>query len=265
MSAQGYPGAGTAPKQLERQMDMIRDKPVERLPGYTSRDDASARSVPGYYYDTNTAADMAMKYRFAAANGGSLPAAVAGDLGLGDGTNGMPNDPVPGALLKDFKVQLTPQDVEWLEERRRTKEQIEFDDWLTQRVDIANPAENRWLQEKYPEFWSRRERYIDDKINIEARLAKIRARGANSIEDYKLLFALQKGYVSAATSPLWFGHTAGGNRYRKGWLSLARETGTLTNGSQSMSNLVNGATWPFLADPLSSMRSGANASTRIGK
>jgi hypothetical protein len=259
MSAQGYPGAGTAPKQLERQMDMIRDKPAERLSAYgRAENDASARSVPGYYYDTNTSKDMAMKYRFAAANGGeALPPAVAEELGLDPGRPGMPKDAVPGALLKDFKVQLTPQDIEWLEERRRTKEQIEFDDWLTQRVDISNPAENRWLQEKYPEFWSRRERYIDDKINIEARLAKMRARGVNSIEDYKLLFALQKGYITAASSPLWFGSTAGGTRYRKGWLSLARETGTTRNGMDALSNLVKGQNETFLADPLTSMRGGS--------
>lgn len=239
-------------------MDMMRDQPAEIF-GNHGRDDndASARSVPGYYYNTNTGKDMAMKYRMAAANGGRIPAAAGEEIGL-DTRTGVGGDGVPGQLLKDFKVQLTPQDIEWLEERRRTKEQIEFDDWLTQRVDISNPAENRWLQEKYPEFWSRRERYIDDKINIEARLAKIRARGVNSIEDYKLLFALQKGYITAATQPLWSGDNAGGDRFRKGWLSLARETGTLMpDGMTNLSARVNGRNDTFKADPLVSMRGGA--------
>lgn len=229
MSAQGYPGAGTAPKQLEREMDMIRDKPVQVSEfGADSRQSDSqnsARGVPAYYYDTNTAADMRMKYRLAAANQGRLPDRAAADLGL---ANVNSTDGVPGELLRNFKVELTPQDVEWLEERRRTQEQIDFDEWLTRKVDISDPAENRWLQEKYPEFWSRRERFIDDKINIEARLAKIRLRGANSVEDYKLLFAMERGYITPAIQPLWSGAPAGGSAFRTGWLSLLRES--YTNG-----------------------------------
>lgn len=228
MSMQGYAAAGASAAALEKQMDAIRDKPAEDFvsDGQPRR---GARSIPGYYYDTNTAQDQAMKYRFAAATGAganpasarALEATMASELGLpADGTA----DSVPSQLLRNFKVELTPQDVEWLESRRRAKEQIEFDDWLTKRVDISNPAENRWLQEKYPEFWTRRERYIDDKINIEARLAKIRARGANTIEDFKLLFALDKGYLSAATAPLWSGATAGGPVFRKGLLSFYRTT-----------------------------------------
>jgi hypothetical protein len=230
MSAQGYPGAGTAPKQLEREMDMIRDKPVQVTEfgaNQTGPNQNSARGVPAYYYDTNTQADMRMKYRMAAANQGRLPDQAMADLGLA-GSGISSQDSVPGDLLRNFKVELTPQDVEWLEERRRTREQIDFDDWLTRKVDISDPAENRWLQEKYPEFWSRRERFIDDKINIEARLAKIRLRGANSVEDYKLLFATERGYITPAVQPLWSGAPAGGAAFRTGWLSLLRES--YTNG-----------------------------------
>lgn len=248
MSAQGYPAAGTAPKQLERQMDMIRDQPVQAAPFTTiGNPDENARGVPGYYYNTDTAADMRMKYRLAAANQGQLSDRAAGELGMPAGGR----DAIPGELLRNFKVELTPQDVEWLEERRRTQEQIDFDDWLTRKVDVSDPAENRWLQEKYPEFWTRRERYIDDKINIEARLAKIRLRGANSIEDYKLLFAMDKGYITPAVQPLWSGSPAGGASFRTGWLSLLRESYTngLGNASGDRRNLGQGAT-PFRSNPI---------------
>lgn len=260
MSAQGYPGAGTAPKQLERQMDMIRDQPVESS-AFTTPDSSNAgqnaRGVPGYYYNTDTAADMAMKYRLAAANGGKFPEHVAAELGMSRAA--VTADPVPSRLLQNFKVELTPQDVEWLEERRRTQEQIDFDEWLTRKVDVSDPGENRWLQEKYPEFWTRRERYIDDKINIEARLAKIRLRGANSIEDYKLLFAMDRGYITPAIQPLWSGTPAGGTSFRTGWLSLLRESYTNGVGPTRGRNATNMRGGRFMANPI---RSGTTSYTQ---
>jgi len=230
MAAQGYSGTSAGPRALERQMDMIRDQPAHAHQNTGGIPANSARDIPGYYYSTDTAADTAMSYRASAANGGQLTNAQAQALGLpttsATGNSGMVQDPAARALLAGMKVDLTPADIEWFEERRRTREQIEFDEWLTTVVDISDPGENRWLQAIYPEFWTRKERYIDDKINIEARLAKIRLRGVKTVDDAKLLFAMEKGYVSPATQPLWSGSPAGGNQFRTGWLSIARKTKT---------------------------------------
>lgn len=227
-SKQGYAKANAAGDKLQKQFDSIREQPVEVLASSAyPQDDPTrndnARRIPGYYFNTSTAEDQRMKYRTAAANDGRLPEAAAAELGLPPVIAG---DRFPGNLLKNFKVDLTEKDVEWLEKRRRAKEQVEFDNWLTQVVDIGDPAQNRWLQQMYPEFWARREKYIEDKINIEAKLAKMRLRGPKDVSDYKLIYAIDQGYVSPAVAPLWRGNPAGGDSFKKGWLSLYRSTRT---------------------------------------
>jgi len=225
---QGKSDANAAGDKLQKQFDSMREQPVEILadlnsytnaPGNTSM---SARRVPGYYYQTSTQDDQRMKYRVAAAGNGDLPATAAAELGIPI----QDVDTMPTQLLKNFKVDLTEKDVEWLEKRRRAKEQVEFDNWLTQIVDINDPAQNRWLQQMYPDFWARREKYIEDKINIEAKLAKMRLRGPKDITDYKLIYAIDQGYVAPATGPLWRGTPAGGGNFKRGYLSLYRSTRT---------------------------------------
>ncbi len=245
-SKQGYAKANAAGDKLQKQFDSIREQPVEdmtNIQNFPMRDEGvsrNARGVPGYYFQTSTAEDQRMKYRAAAANGGQLTEAAARDLGL-EGQR-VARDDVPAALLEGFKVDLTDKDVEFLEKRRRAKEQIEFDNWLTQVVDINDPSQNRWLQQMYPEFWARREKYIEDKINIEAKLAKMRLRGVKDISDYKLIYAIDQGYVAPATGPLWQGTPAGGRNFKKGYLSLYRSTRTKGGRSQVTSGHPRPAT-----------------------
>lgn len=245
-NSKGYPKAMAAGDKLQKQFDAMREQPAEAftdnppLFNQAGQANSSARAVPGYYYHTNTKEDQRMKYRIAAANQGTIPERLAADLGL---QGPVEDDLVAGGYLRNFKVDLTDQDVEFLEKRRRAHEQVEFDNWLSQVVDLNDPTQNRWLQEKYPEYWKRREKYIDDKIDMEAQLSKIRLRGPNDISDFKLLYAIDQGYVSPATRPLWQGTPAGGRSFKTGWLSLYRSTRTVMGlGSVTTSGRARRAT-----------------------
>jgi hypothetical protein len=84
--------------------------------------------------------------------------------------------PVKAAMagqLGGFKVHLEPSDVNVIEQHRKEELALNFDQWVTRKIDIADPHNSRWLQEIHPDFYARREAYIDAKINLEARLAKI--------------------------------------------------------------------------------------------
>jgi hypothetical protein len=219
MFRKGYPGTEAGPKALAAEMDMVRDQPAEVLQtGAGDNPLPNARDMPGYYHTTNTADDTMMRYRIAAANDGKLNAETAAALRLPEGMQG---DPAAMELLRHFKVNLTQKDIDFFEDRFKTAEKVRFDDWLTQVIDISDPGESRWLQDLYPEFWNRREKYIDDEINTEAALAKIRLRGIKNMSDLKLIYAMETGRWSPATAPLWSHSPAGGSNFRTGWLSLA--------------------------------------------
>lgn len=220
MFRKGYPGTEAGPKALAAEMDMVRDQPAEVLQTGTGDNPLpNARDMPGYYYSTNTADDTMMRYRIAAAAGdGKLNPDTAEALRL---PKHMTGDPAAMELLRNFKVNLTQKDIDFFEDRFKAAEQVRFDDWLTQVVDISDPGESRWLQDLYPEFWNKREKFIDDHINAEAALAKIRLRGIKNLADLKLIYAMETGRWSPATAPLWSHSPAGGENFRHGWLSLA--------------------------------------------
>lgn len=222
---QGYQQAAAVAARLDDQLEGMADKPAQRIAGRAGQEDSSATGVPGYYHTQNSADDTRLIYRLKAAGRSNeeiqqllnIPASQVA-LAL-DGTE------APGQrLLQGFKVDLTQKDVDAFEKIRQEKLQVEFDDWVTRAINVSDPGEARWLQQMYPQFWERREKFIDDKINIEARAAKIRLRGIKSVEDMKFLFAVNKGYIILPTSPA-YSAIPGGNGYVRGW---ARRVGQPT-------------------------------------
>lgn len=150
--------------------------------------------------------------------------------------------------LGGFKVHLEPNDVNVLEQHRKEELALTFDQWVTRKIDIADPHNSRWLQEIHPDFYARREAYIDAKINLEARLAKIRARGIKGQDDLKLLFAVDTGMVTPSTQPLFrAAPQQAGRDFQSGWLSIPgyfyRRTpgGTASLGRQPHDILSQGA------------------------
>lgn len=233
----GYPNSRRVAERSDSHFDRIRDRPASQL---VSPDGDPARStsgrsavgIPGYYASQRglTRETYRRLAALAAADREGTPdwwkaqgmteedyTALAGNVDALNARVPVPNTEAPA--LKGFKVSLEKEDVSFLETVRREKQAEAFDQWLVRQVDFDVPENQRWLQEIYPEFFSRREAFIDDKINLEARLAKIRLRGYRNAEDLKLLYAVQKGLISPPTGPL-FGPDAGGPNFTKGIFSV---------------------------------------------
>ena len=219
---QGYQKSGAIAARTDAQLEGMADKPTTTLnagrgegaigSGAQAAGDANLHSIasrPGYYHEQTPQADMEMAYRLAAAGALHPGSQAADNIGIEQRLAQQARDSV-GSALSGFKVELTPKDVEFIESRRQEKLQVEFDDWLCHAVDLTDPGQSRWIQEKYPQLYERRLRVIDDKIALEARAAKIAARGAQSVDDYKFLFALNKGYMELSPTPQWMGQAGAG-------------------------------------------------------
>lgn len=215
---QGYQQSEAVAARLDSQLEGMADKPAGQITGRgADQQQSSASGVPGYYHTQNSSDDTRLIYRLKAA--GRTNAEIASLLGLSQADVALvAMGPEPNnAGLQGFKVDLTQKDVDAFEKIRQEKLQIEFDDWVTHAIDITNPGEARWLQQMYPQFWERREKFIDDKINVEARAAKIRLRGIKTMEDLKFMFAVQKGYINLPTEPAFTAVPGGDNSYVKGF------------------------------------------------
>ncbi len=206
LTRQGYQQSAAVAAGLDSQMEGMADKPATKLGKLQRQTQAtSAESIPGYYHSVDSTADTYAAYRASAAGVGvdNTPSGAA-----------LYPEVAPTALGSGYQVSLTDKDIAYFEKTRQENLQAEYDDWVTYNIDLSNPGEARWLQQMYPEFWARREKYLDDKINVEARAAKIRLRGIKDQSDLKFLFAADKGYLTLPSSPAF---ASVQNEYVAGW------------------------------------------------
>lgn len=250
---QGYQQSGAMAEGLKSQLEAAQDKPAGLIQppapaGAAGTQPAtSAVGVPGYYHTQDQAADTMMAYRLKAA-GADVPGNVSGGASnqLFDYLGDYPE-------LGKFKIDLTPADIAFFERRRAEQQQIEFDDFFAETIDLSDPGQARWAQQMYPEFWARREKFIDDRINVEARASKIRLRGIKDKEDMKFLFAVRKGYIALPTEPA-FHATPGGTAYKKGFFANRPGIGGSAGGRDGLA--------PAAFTPMPGVQGGPNARTR---
>lgn len=207
--SQGYQQSAAMAAGLDSQLDGMADKPATKLGNNNTvavgATEKSATAIPGYYHTADSHEDTRIAYKASAA-GVSAP-----NLGISAQSSPYSLQPDRGP---GFQVSLTDKDIDYLEKRRQENLQAEFDDWVTHAINLEDPGEARWLQQMYPEFWARREKYLDDKINVEARAAKLKLRGIKDQSDLKFLFAIQRGYIQLPSTPAF---AQGQTEYVKGW------------------------------------------------
>lgn len=245
----GYSPAGKVAKKSDKQITSLQDIRARKTRAVTGQNATthagSAAGIPGYYSSQRGPAVTKKIYRQLAALGNIAGAFDAGgtqeddrkerfyraqDVVVVDGSGAYDLDAAARQApihwddrfqLQGFGVKLERDDVEFLEQKRAEELQFKFDEWLTRRINLDDPANQRWVQEIYPEFYDRRERFIDDKINLEAALAKIKLRGVKGKEDLQLLYAVNAGLVQPSSRPLFAaaGPTAGTD-YQEGMISV---------------------------------------------
>lgn len=102
---------------------------------------------------------------------------------------------------------LTDGEVRNIMDKESQYQEAAFDNWFLNAYPInsANPVMQKWAQSANPETFDRREKYIDEMAELQARLAKLRLRGAHNKEDLMLAYQLDTGAldVERVNKPLW--------------------------------------------------------------
>lgn len=104
---------------------------------------------------------------------------------------------------ENWVVPFTNEDAAYELRKRDAEEQAEFDAWMMQQLNMADPAEANILQKVYPELYERREAVINTQCDLIAQYAKIQNRNCQSLDDYKAVWRLQTGQIEMPVGPLW--------------------------------------------------------------
>lgn len=103
-------------------------------------------------------------------------------------------------------VPFEQADAAWLMRKRNAEEKAAFDTWVMQKFDVTDPTQNMLLQSIAPELYRRREEIIDQQQDLVSKYAKLRLRGAKTLEDLRFEWLLETGRISLPKGPIWDPH-----------------------------------------------------------
>lgn len=103
----------------------------------------------------------------------------------------------------NWVIPFEQSDAQYLMRKRDAEEKAEFDAWVTQRYNLTDPSQNLMLQRIAPELFSRREEVINSMQDLVSRYAKLRLRGAQSIDDLQLEWLVETGRLQLPEGPIW--------------------------------------------------------------
>lgn len=103
----------------------------------------------------------------------------------------------------NWVVPFTESDAAFLMRKRNIEERAQFDMWIQQKYNLADPAQNMMLQQIAPDLYQRREEVIDTQQDMVSRYAKMRLRGAKSIDDLYFEWLIETGRLTLPKGPIW--------------------------------------------------------------
>lgn len=209
----GYSKAGKHARRHARSMEQKQDHTAVKFsdPRNNLNTYEGAQTVPGYYAPPNE-----KYYRYHPRERDNIPTTIV--TGVGQSVD--PADDVAREQYAGFQRDLEQQDISRWEMRREMKLQQEYDKWLTRRFDISNPHVARWLRKVEPEFWDRRWAFLQDKMELETFLTRMRLYGPHTREDFEGIFALHNDQgLAHARRPMVAGAQSPRVRYTEGRLA----------------------------------------------
>lgn len=118
-----------------------------------------------------------------------------------------PNDQLVQLKLgahKDFGVKtLTDVDLKWMRQKMLDQQSAAQKQFVMAMYDSRDPAQRQIRDRVFPDLVREQEAIIDERIELERRLAKISLHGPQGKEDIDLLYALSSGAVALPEGVAW--------------------------------------------------------------
>lgn len=100
-------------------------------------------------------------------------------------------------------LPFTEQDVGYLKAKRDAEENLSYLAWQANKFDLSDPATRDWFEKRCPSYFDQRESLIEQQIDLAARYAKVRLRGAKTEDDLKLEYFIETDRITLPKGPIW--------------------------------------------------------------
>lgn len=110
---------------------------------------------------------------------------------------------IPSIVSTSRPLPITEQDIGYLKRKRDAEENLAYLAWQANKYDLNDPATRDWFEKRCPSYFAQRESLIEQQIDLAARYAKIRLRGAKTEDDLKLEYFIETDRVTLPKGPVW--------------------------------------------------------------
>lgn len=100
-------------------------------------------------------------------------------------------------------LAMTKEDVDYLKRKQSYEETSTFKAWVKNRIDMKNPAEVFWAQQKCPFLFEDELQLLEKKLDDAARYAKIKLLTPQSEEDWKFVYWVENGLIQLPKGPVY--------------------------------------------------------------
>lgn len=107
------------------------------------------------------------------------------------------------AVGENWVVPFTSEDAAYQMRKRDDQENALFEQWVMHKYDITDPSQNHMLQNIAPELYKRREEVIDSQQALVSHYAKLRLRGARTLDDLRLQWQIETGRLTLPKGRIW--------------------------------------------------------------
>lgn len=94
------------------------------------------------------------------------------------------------------KLTADDSDFHWLRKKREQAEEANFQQWFALNFDHMAPEEKAVARKLFPNFYAQRDKLLDQDIELQRRVAKMKLHGIQDKDDLLLKYALEAGYIN---------------------------------------------------------------------
>lgn len=110
---------------------------------------------------------------------------------------------IPSIVTEKRPLPIVEQDIAYLKRKRDAEENLSYLAWQADKYDLNDPATRDWFEKRCPSYFAQRESLIEQQIDLAARYAKIRLRGAKTEDDLKLEYFIETDRITLPKGPVW--------------------------------------------------------------
>lgn len=137
---------------------------------------------------------------------------------------------VPSIVTERRPLPIVEQDIAYLKRKRDAEENLSYLAWQANKYDLNDPATRDWFEKRCPSYFDQRESLIEQQIDLAARYAKIRLRGAKTEDDLKLEYFIETDRITLPKGPVWDPYA---------WVSMEAGTDTEQTVNHQQTNILS--------------------------